>query len=280
MAAKPEDRYATPRALADDLERWMADEPVTAWREPFTRRARRWARRNRTAVTSLAASVLVAAGGTAAVLAVQTRANGQLKQANGELAIANDRVTKANADLKSANEREKQRFNLAMDAIKLFHGEVSEDLLLKEKQFEGLRTKLLKGAADFYGRLEALLKDQTDRESRAALGKAYDELGELTGKIGDQRAALAVHRKALAVRRALASEPGADAETKLDVARSLERRRVVAANHRRHGRGAGVVRGGAASGRGGRDARGRRRTGSRGAGNGIPSVRHHALADG
>ncbi len=35
MATKPEDRYATPKALADDLERWMADEPVAAWREPF-----------------------------------------------------------------------------------------------------------------------------------------------------------------------------------------------------------------------------------------------------
>ena len=34
MATEPEDRYATPKALADDLERWMADEPVTAWREP------------------------------------------------------------------------------------------------------------------------------------------------------------------------------------------------------------------------------------------------------
>ena len=49
-----------------------------------------------------------------------------------------------------------------MEAIKLFHGEVSEDLLLKEKQFEGLRAKLLRGAADFYGKLEGLLKDQTD----------------------------------------------------------------------------------------------------------------------
>ena len=35
MALKPEDRYASPRALADDVERWMADEPVTAWREPL-----------------------------------------------------------------------------------------------------------------------------------------------------------------------------------------------------------------------------------------------------
>ncbi len=30
MALRPEDRYATPRLLADDIERWMADEPVSA----------------------------------------------------------------------------------------------------------------------------------------------------------------------------------------------------------------------------------------------------------
>ena len=34
MAMKPEDRYASCRALADDIERWAADEPVTAWAEP------------------------------------------------------------------------------------------------------------------------------------------------------------------------------------------------------------------------------------------------------
>ena len=37
MATSPEDRYATPRALAEDVERWSADEPVSAWREPFAR---------------------------------------------------------------------------------------------------------------------------------------------------------------------------------------------------------------------------------------------------
>ena len=95
----------------------------------------------------------------------------RLHDANRKLAIANERVTQANTDLKSANEREKQRFNLAMDAIKLFHGEVSEDLLLKEKQFESLRTKLLNGAADFYGRLEDLLKGQADRESPRRTGQ-------------------------------------------------------------------------------------------------------------
>jgi serine/threonine-protein kinase len=70
MALRAEDRYPTPRALAEDIERWMADEPVTAWTEPLARRVRRWARRNRTAVAAAAVAVLVALGGMATVLAV------------------------------------------------------------------------------------------------------------------------------------------------------------------------------------------------------------------
>ncbi len=221
MSMNALDRYPKAKALADDLERWMADLPVTAFAEPFTSRARRWGRRNRTAVTTMAASVLVALAGTASVLAVQTRANGRLQHANSELVIANRRAALANAALEAANEREKQRFDLAMDAIKLFDGEVSEDLLLKQKHFGALRTKLLNGARDFYGRLEDLLKGHSDRESRAALGKAYYELALLTEKIGDQTSAAAIHRKALAVHRALASEPGASADAKFAVAASL-----------------------------------------------------------
>ena len=81
-----------------------------------------------------------------------------------------------------------------MDAIKLFHGEVSEDLRLKQKQLGQLRAKLLNGATDFYGRLEGVLKGQSDRESRAALGRAYYELALLTEKIGDLTAAAAIHQ--------------------------------------------------------------------------------------
>ena len=72
MATEPVDRYNTAKALADDLERWMADEPVTAWREPTARRARRWARRNRTAVTAAAVALVAGVVGLSAVLAVQS----------------------------------------------------------------------------------------------------------------------------------------------------------------------------------------------------------------
>ncbi len=116
-------------------------------------------------------------------------------------------VRNANADLLAANDRERARFNLAMDAVGLFHGEVSEDLLLKEKPVRGAADQ----AAAWGGRLlrqaRGLLKGQTDRASRRALGRAYDELGELTDKIGSKPEALAVHGKALAVRRELAEAP-------------------------------------------------------------------------
>jgi serine/threonine-protein kinase len=221
MALRPEDRYGSCRALADDVERWMAGEPVTAWREPISVRARRWARRNRTAVTAAAVAVLTALVGTSAVLAVQTRANIELKGANTDLAIASAKINEANADLQAANLRERQRFDLAMEAIKLFHGEVSEDLLLKQKPFEALRTKLLRGAAEFYDKLEGLLQRQADPVSRAALGNAFHELAALTAQIGNRREALAVYQKALAIRSELASMRDADLEAKLNVARTL-----------------------------------------------------------
>ena len=78
MAHRPADRYASPRALAEDVERWMADEPVSAWREPVWRRLLRWLTRHRTGVTGAAAAVLAGVVGLSAVLAVQTRANAQM----------------------------------------------------------------------------------------------------------------------------------------------------------------------------------------------------------
>ena len=185
-----------PRRLAEDIERWMADEPVTAWREPWARRARRWALRNRTAVTAAGAAVLVALVGTAAVLAVQTRANADLKAANTELA--------------ASNQRERARFELAQEAIRMFHTGVSEDLLLKQKEFGALRTKLLRGAQEFYRKLEGLLGGQADRDSRLALARAYYEVGELTRQLDSKQDALAMHRRALALFEDLANEAPAD----------------------------------------------------------------------
>jgi tetratricopeptide (TPR) repeat protein/tRNA A-37 threonylcarbamoyl transferase component Bud32 len=60
MALNQQDRYASTRALADDIEHWLADEPVIAWREPLAVRAGRWVRRHRVLAASTAAGLVVA----------------------------------------------------------------------------------------------------------------------------------------------------------------------------------------------------------------------------
>jgi serine/threonine-protein kinase len=46
MALKPQERYASPGTLAGDIERWLADSPVSVYRDPLLARLGRWARRN------------------------------------------------------------------------------------------------------------------------------------------------------------------------------------------------------------------------------------------
>ena len=60
MAFKIAERYPTSLALAADVDRWLADEPVSCYPEPWLVRAGRWAKRNRTAVA--AAAVLLLTG--------------------------------------------------------------------------------------------------------------------------------------------------------------------------------------------------------------------------
>jgi serine/threonine protein kinase len=62
MARLPEERYQSAQDLAKEVERWLADEPVSAWREPLRVRAGRWSRRNQALVGAAAALVGAAAG--------------------------------------------------------------------------------------------------------------------------------------------------------------------------------------------------------------------------
>jgi eukaryotic-like serine/threonine-protein kinase len=221
MALRPDDRYTAAQALGQDVERWLADEPVLARREPLFERARRWMRRHRTAVAAIAAALVAATLGLTAVLIVQREANSKLRTANLDLALAIQNSEGVNRALEAANNRERARFELALDAIKTFHGQVSEDLLLRERQFDGLRTRLLHGASAFYQRLEGLLKVQADQRSRAALGQAYHDIGELTAKIGSQTEALAALKRGLELRLSLAAEPAASQQAIRDASASL-----------------------------------------------------------
>jgi serine/threonine-protein kinase len=200
LEKEPARRYATAEAMASDLRRWLAGEPISARPEPLSERTRRWMRRRRTAVAAIAAAVLATLVGLAVVLAVQV---------------------KSNRELEAANEREQARFNLAREAIQRFYVGVSEDMLLKEPQFHAMRARLLREAHEFFGKLEDLLKGHTDQRSRRALADAYSELAALTDSIGSKTDALELHGRGLAIRRELARETPADPDAQAEVGRCL-----------------------------------------------------------
>ncbi len=54
MALSPAGRYSTARALGEDIELWLADQPVLAYPEPFRQRAARWVRRRKQWVAAAA----------------------------------------------------------------------------------------------------------------------------------------------------------------------------------------------------------------------------------
>jgi serine/threonine-protein kinase len=195
MAPKPEDRYESCRALAGDIERWLADEPVSARREPLRERAWRWVRKHPIPASAVAAALLV---GLAAALYGLRR---ERAFATG-LAAANTAIDQQRA---RAEEREKQ----AIDAVRRFRDAVADNPALKNNPaLEDLRKTLLKEPLAFFRSLREQLHADNDTrpEALARLADAAFELGRLTGDIGDRQDAIAVHLEALAIRDRLARE--------------------------------------------------------------------------
>jgi WD40 repeat protein/serine/threonine protein kinase len=105
LAREPADRYASAADLGREVQRWLADEPVTAYREPATARLRRWARRHKPAVAGLAA--LLVTGVTALVVSTFL-----LQQEKSQTAAARAQTAAAKADVeaKARHELETQLY--------------------------------------------------------------------------------------------------------------------------------------------------------------------------
>ncbi len=203
-------RYETANGLARDIQRYLANEAVEARPPSAGYRVRKFVSRHKGQV--LAAGLLWFA--LLAGIAGTTRGLIREAKANAELASMNADLTRSRAAVQA-------RYDLAVEAIKTFHTGVSEDFLLKEEKFKALRDRLLRSAADFYGKLGALLGKETNIASRRALAQSNFELADLMGKVGRTEDALAAHRAVLAARESLAAEPGAGVAAKVNVGRSL-----------------------------------------------------------
>ena len=131
MSIKASQRYASARELADDVEAWLADQPVSAYQEPWWSQARRWVRRNQTLVAGTATATGVAL--IALIIGVV-----MLSLYNEQLRVARDQA--------------QENFRLARSAVDQYFFIASNDERLKSKGFESLRRNLLRAAESFYDR--------------------------------------------------------------------------------------------------------------------------------
>jgi tetratricopeptide (TPR) repeat protein len=90
MALTPEERYSTAKELAAEVERWLADEPVAAYREPWPARLGRWGRRHKPAVAAAAALLLTTMLGVGLFAWQAEKGRRQESKRLGQIEKAND----------------------------------------------------------------------------------------------------------------------------------------------------------------------------------------------
>jgi eukaryotic-like serine/threonine-protein kinase len=169
MAHKPDSRYASPKALAEDVDRWMADEPTLAWREPRWRSLTRWGRRHKPVVAGAAALLVASVVGLSV----------------GAILINRERA------------RAEESFKQARQAVDDYFTTVSESKLLDVPGLQPLRKELLERALNYY---QGFIRQRgNDRSIKAELAATYYRVARLTELIGSGQEALAAHRQALAL---------------------------------------------------------------------------------
>jgi serine/threonine-protein kinase len=169
MAARREDRYLSVRALARDLEHWLADEPTSAYVELPLERMGRWFRQHRTWTSGVAASLVgLTLASVIAAFAI-------------DAARRNETEAKEDAEI---------NLSLARQAVDDYLTTVSEDTLFKEQDSvdnRALRLKLLRTALPYYQRF--VQKHGQDPALRRQLALSYYRIGVITREIGSDREA-------------------------------------------------------------------------------------------
>lgn len=206
MANGQQDRYPSPRALAEDLEHWLADESVSAYREPMLTRTARWARRHKVAVAAATGLVLTALVSVSVGAVLLAGANRNIRAAQ-ELAETNERTANAN-------------FLLARSAVDDYLTTVSQETLLDEPGMQPLRRKLLTDALRYY---EGFAKQRdNDQQISQELSDANFRVGTINSTFGASAEALAAFRRAMQIDEQLLQENPNDTDRQLRLARSQQ----------------------------------------------------------
>jgi serine/threonine-protein kinase len=207
LAKNPDDRFASVTDLASDVQHWLANEPVSAYREPWIVRVQRWISRNRTLVAAGAAALIVAAGALGTLAVTEARANRDLTAALArELSARDDALAQE---------------VIAREAIQSFYSGISEDVMLRRPELEGLRRRLLGSALSFYEKLGRALEASSGSAKSPLrvrdLARAFQRIASIQALLGNKDQAIEARRKVVALYDALPSEPSAAADALIDL---------------------------------------------------------------
>jgi serine/threonine-protein kinase len=141
MAQKPEDRYQSALALAAEIELWLADEPVKAYREPIAGHLRRWARRHK---------VLAASGAVALILLLVSHQVVQRTQAQARHHVNAMQLTSNARALGELTIRHNELETSARATLDRMAARLVHDPRLNHPELQPLRGELLGEALGFW----------------------------------------------------------------------------------------------------------------------------------
>jgi serine/threonine-protein kinase len=158
LRKNPAERYATVTALADDLGRFLANEPVAAQPDTLGYRARKFVQRHRGGVVMAAVVTLAIAGGVVGTLTQAHRAEQQAQRANLERDHAIQELTAAEASSEFLSYLLSTTANKPMTTLELL-GRAEKQIARQFADDPALRAGLLLELANLYTET-----DQLERE--------------------------------------------------------------------------------------------------------------------
>jgi serine/threonine-protein kinase len=170
MSIEPKDRYPSPRALAEEVERWLADEPVMAYPEPFIARAGRWVKRRRTFVASAAALLVMAVVFLSIITGIEDNARRRSEKEQADTARQYER---AEGLRKLAHDN----LGKAMRAVDQMLTRLADERLSNVPDFDAERREVLQQALTLYR--ELLQDNSTDPDVRLETARSYVQMGDI-----------------------------------------------------------------------------------------------------
>jgi serine/threonine-protein kinase len=197
MAISSDARYPSTRELVEDIEHWLADEPVRVFNEPVIARLSRWGRRHKPLVASVAALMLAS---IVALLIGIFLVNEERQRTDRERLAA----VEAREEAGRQTEQARDNFILARDTVKRYCLEVSADPRLRNEDLRVLRNNLLQTAVSFHKQcIEKTREAPGLREDRA---DAFYQLGSVRREIANPSEAIDDYQEALKLYEELSQE--------------------------------------------------------------------------